>query len=201
MTLRRRFFPSTPVQQAPGQTVQLEVQMRPEVLEPMPEPQLAGDCECNVGGVALLMELNADQGEATSWQSTYTTVVRPRREGWRLVGAYTPITISGEYYPERPRFRAVLAGLTTCNVTWTWTLDVPPFVENQGYVQWWDGVDVVEQDGTLLVTLLEGFVYPPYGTAWWAELRMQASCAGETVGTLVLRPMVSQADSLLPLPE
>lgn len=199
MTLRRRFFPSTPVQQAPGQTVQLEVQMRPEVLEPMPEPQLAGDCECNVGGVALLMELNADQGEATSWQSTYTTVVRPRREGWRLVGAYTPI--SGEYYPERPRFRAVLAGLTTCNVTWTWTLDVPPFVENQGYVQWWDGVDVVEQDGTLLVTLLEGFVYPPYGTAWWAELRMQASCAGETVGTLVLRPMVSQADSLLPLPE
>lgn len=199
MTLRRRFFPSTPVQQAPGQTVQLEVQMRPEVLEPMPEPQLAGDCECNVGGVALLMELNADQGEATSWQSTYTTVVRQRREGWRLVGAYTPI--SGEYYPERPRFRAVLAGLTTCNVTWTWTLDVPPFVENQGYVQWWDGVDVVEQDGTLLVTLLEGFVYPPYGTAWWAELRMQASCAGETVGTLVLRPMVSQADSLLPLPE
>lgn len=199
MTLRRRFFPSTPVQQAPGQTVQLEVQMRPEVLEPMPEPQLAGDCECNVGGVALLMELNADQGEATSWQSTYTTVVRPRREGWRLVGAYTPI--SGEYYPERPRFRAVLAGLTTCNVTWTWTLDVPPFVENQGYVQWWDGVDVVEQDGTLLVTLLEGFVYPPYGTAWWAELRMQASCAGETVGTLVLRPMVSEADSLLPLPE
>lgn len=199
MTLRRRFFPSTPVQQAPGQTVQLEVQMRPEVLEPMPEPQLAGDCECNVGGVALLMELNADQGEATSWQSTYTTVVRPRREGWRLVGAYTPI--SGEYYPERPRFRAVLAGLTTCNVTWTWTLDVPPFVENQDYVQWWDGVDVVEQDGTLLVTLLEGFVYPPYGTAWWAELRMQASCAGETVGTLVLRPMVSQADSLLPLPE
>lgn len=195
MTLRRRFFPSTPVQQAPGQTVQLEVQMRPEVLEPMPEPQLAGDCECNVGGVALLMELNADQGEATS----YTTVVRPRREGWRLVGAYTPI--SGGYYPERPRFRAVLAGLTTCNVTWTWTLDVPPFVENQDYVQWWDGVDVVEQDGTLLVTLLEGFVYPPYGTAWWAELRMQASCAGETVGTLVLRPMVSQADSLLPLPE
>ena len=199
MTLRRRFFPSTPVQQAPGQTVQLEVQLRPEVPEATPEPQLAGDCECNVGGVALLVELNADQSDGNAWQSAYTTVVRPRREGWRLVGAYTPI--SGGYYPGRPQFRAVLAGLTTCNVTWTWTLDVPPFVENQGYVQWWDGVDVVEQDGTLLVTLLEGFVYPPYGTAWWAELRMQASCAGETVGTLVLRPMVSQADSLLPLPE
>ena len=66
MTLRRRFFPSTPVQQAPGQTVQLEVQMRPEVLEPMPEPQLAGDCECNVGGVALLVELNADQSDGNS---------------------------------------------------------------------------------------------------------------------------------------
>ena len=197
--MRRRFFPGQPVQTTPGKTVELEVQLRPEVPEATPEPQLAGDCECNVGGVALLVELNADQSDGNSWQSTYTTVVRPRREGWRLVGAYTPI--SGGYYPGRPQFRAVLAGLTTCNVTWTWTLDVPPFVENQGYVQWWDGVDVVEQDGTLLVTLLEGFVYPPYGTAWWAELRMQASCAGETVGTLVLRPMVSQADSLLPLPE
>ena len=195
--MRRRFFPGQPVQTTPGKTVELEVQLRPEVPEATPEPQLAGDCECNVGGVALLVELNADQSDGNSWQSTYTTVVRPRREGWRLVGAYTPI--SGGYYPGRPQFRAVLAGLTTCNVTWTWTLDVPPFVENQGYVQWWDGVDVVEQDGTLLVTLLEGFVYPPYGTAWWAELRMQASCAGETVGTLVLRPMVSQADSLLPL--
>lgn len=197
--MRRRFFPGQPVQTTPGKTVELEVQLRPEVPEATPEPQLAGDCECNVGGVALLVELNADQSDGHSWQSTYTTVVRPRREGWRLVGAYTPI--SGGYYPGRPQFRAVLAGLTTCNVTWTWTLDVPPFVENQGYVQWWDGVDVVEQDGTLLVTLLEGFVYPPYGTAWWAELRMQASCAGETVGTLVLRPMVSEADSLLPLPE
>lgn len=196
---RRRFFPSTKVQQDPAQSVELEVQLRPEVPEPMPEPQLAGDCECNVGGVALLVELNADQGEAEFWQYTYTMVVRQRREGWRLVGAYTPI--SEGYYSGRPQFRAVLAGLTTCNVTWTWTLDVPPFVENQGYVQWWDGVDVVEQDGTLLVTLLEGYVYPPYGTAWWAELRMQASCAGETVGTLVLRPMVSRADSLLPLPE
>ena len=197
--MRRRFFPGQPVQTTPGKTVELEVQLRPEVPEATPEPQLAGDCECNVGGVALLVELNADQSDGNSWQSTYTTVVRPRREGWRLVDAYTPI--SGGYYHGRPQFRAVLAGLTTCNVTWTWTLDVPPFVENQGYVQWWDGVDVVEQDGTLLVTLLEGFVYPPYGTAWWAELRMQASCAGETVGTLVLRPMVSQADSLLPLPE
>ncbi len=197
--MRRRFFPGQPVQTTPGKTVELEVQLRPEVPEATPEPQLAGDCECNVGGVALLVELNADQSDGNSWQSTYTTVVRPRREGWRLVGAYTPI--SGGYYPGRPQFRAVLAGLTTCNVTWTWTLDVPPFVENQGYVQWWDGVDVVEQDGTLLVTLLEGFVYPLYGTAWWAELRMQASCAGETVGTLVLRPMVSEADSLLPLPE
>ena len=197
--MRRRFFPGQPVQTTPGKTVELEVQLRPEVPEATPEPQLAGDCECNVGGVALLVELNADQSDGNSWQSTYTTVVRPRREGWRLVGAYTPI--SGGYYPGRPQFRAVLAGLTTCNVTWTWTLDVPPFVENQGYVQWWDGVDVVEQDGTLLVTLLEGFVYPPYGTAWWAELRMQASCAGETVGTLVLRPMVSEADSRLPLPE
>lgn len=197
--MRRRFFPGQPVQTTPGKTVELEVQLRPEVPEATPEPQLAGDCECNVGGVALLVELNADQSDGNSWQSTYTTVVRPRREGWRLVGAYTPI--SGGYYPGRPQFRAVLAGLTTCNVTWTWTLDVPPFVENQGYVQWWDGVDVVEQDGTLLVTLLEGFVYPPYGTAWWAELRMQASCAGETVGTLVLRPMVSEADSPLPLPE
>ena len=192
MSERRRFFPATPVQRVPGRTVELEMQLRPE-------PQLAGDCECNVGGVALLVVLNADQSDGHSWQSTYTTVVRPRREGWRLVGAYTPI--SWGYYPGRPQFRAVLAGLTTCNVTWTWTLDVPPFVENQGYVQWWGGVDVVEQDGTLLVTLLEGFVYPPYGTAWWAELRMQASCAGETVGTLVLRPMVSEADSLLPLPE
>ena len=197
--MRRRFFPGQPVQTTPGKTVELEVQLRPEVPEATPEPQLAGDCECNVGGVALLVELNADQSDGNAWQSTYTTVVRPRREGWRLVGAYT--LISGGYYPGRPQFRAVLAGLTTCNVTWTWTLDVPPFVENQGYVQWWDGVDVVEQDGTLLVTLLEGFVYPPYGAAWWAELRMQASCAGETVGTLVLRPMVSQADSLLPLPE
>lgn len=197
--MRRRFFPGQPVQTTPGKTVELEVQLRPEVPEATPEPQLAGDCECNVGGVALLVELNADQSDGHSWQSTYTTVVRPRREGWRLVGAYTPI--SEGYYPGRPQFRAVLAGLTTCNVTWTWTLDVPPFVENQGYVQWWGGVDVVEQDGTLLVTLLEGFVYPPYDTAWWAELRMQASCAGETVGTLVLRPMVSKADSLLPLPE
>lgn len=197
--MRRRFFPGQPVQTTPGKTVELEVQLRPEVPEATPEPQLAGDCECNVGGVALLVELNADQSDGNSWQSTYTTVVRPRREGWRLVGAYTPI--SWWDYPGRPQFRAVLAGLTTCNVTWTWTLDVPPFVENQGYVQWWDGVDVVEQDGTLLVTLLDGFVYPPYGTAWWAELRMQASCAGETVGTLVLRPMVSEADSLLPLPE
>lgn len=197
--MRRRFFPGQPVQTTPGKTVELEVQLRPEVPEATPEPQLAGDCECNVGGVALLVELNADQSHSNSWQSTYTTVVRPRREGWRLVGAYTPI--SGGYYPGRPQFRAVLAGLTTCNVTWTWTLDVPPFVENQGYVQWWGGVDVVEQDGTLLVTLLEGFVYPPYDAAWWAELRMQASCAGETVGTLVLRPMVSETDSLLPLPE
>ena len=197
--MRRRFFPGQPVQTTPGKTVELEVQLRPEVPEATPEPQLAGDCECNVGGVALLMELNADQGEATSWQSTYTTVVRPRREGWRLVGAYTPI--SGEYYPERPRFRAVLAGLTTCNVTWTWTLDTPPFPDNQGYAQWWDGVEVVEQDGTLLVTVLEGLVYPPYGASWWAELRMQASCAGETVGTLVLRPWASHSESTLPLPE
>ena len=54
MTERRRFFPATPVQRVPGRTVELEMQLRPEVPEATPEPQLAGDCECNVGGVALL---------------------------------------------------------------------------------------------------------------------------------------------------
>ncbi|MDO5623779.1 MAG: hypothetical protein Q4G71_03730 [Pseudomonadota bacterium] len=36
MSGRRRFFPATPVQQVPGRTVALEMQLRPEAPEPVP---------------------------------------------------------------------------------------------------------------------------------------------------------------------
>ena len=65
MTLRRRFFPSTPVQQAPGQTVQLEVQMRPEA----PVVATPGGCECDVIGVGWFSTLLAPRIDASSLES------------------------------------------------------------------------------------------------------------------------------------
>ena len=95
MTLRRRFFPSTPVQQAPGQTVQLEVQMRPEVPEATPEPQPAGDCECNVWGAALYPEM-AITGDQDPQNPRYVSpsvfyFYKPRLAGGRLTGGYMEI--------------------------------------------------------------------------------------------------------------
>jgi hypothetical protein len=66
MTLRRRFFPSTPVQKAPGQTVNLEVQLRPEapvIAAPAPAPAPPGDCECDVIGAGWLVSLTAHQAD------------------------------------------------------------------------------------------------------------------------------------------
>lgn len=202
MTVRRRFYPSTPSQREPGKTVAVEMLLRPEVPEvtdaastPTPEP--SGGCVCNVGGVALLLEPAVDPAVTDMSQYQFIKLARPNMQDWRLVGTYVGIDASYSY--GRPKFRAVLAGITTCSVTWTWTLDTPPFPTNQGYVQWWDGVQVIEQDGTLLVTVMEGWVYPPREENWWAELRMQATCGGEPAGTLVLRPYAGGTG--LPLPE
>lgn len=60
MTLRRRFFPSTPVQQVPGQSVKLEVQLRPEAPAAAPPAAApAGECECDVIGAGWLISMTA----------------------------------------------------------------------------------------------------------------------------------------------
>ena len=187
---RRRFFPQRPAQGVPGQTLALETLLRPEAA-----PQrAAAACSCDTLGVALVADYLPDAygvpGEPPGyvWVSNY--VYAPRLAGWRVTGGY--VSVPNTY--EAPlQLRAVLIGATLCAVEWHWTLDVPP-IPGGGYggpggayeASWWGGLEVEPQGNALGLTVLQGGFYG--GDTWWAELRATASCAGQPVGELVLRP-------------
>ncbi|MCL1961680.1 MAG: hypothetical protein FWG56_07915 [Desulfovibrionaceae bacterium] len=65
MTERRRFFPSTPVQQIPGARVELEMQLQP--LAPETEPEPPPCCPCDVMGAGWLTSLTS-ANDAAPWQ-------------------------------------------------------------------------------------------------------------------------------------
>lgn len=208
MTLRRRFFPSTPVQQAIGQTVKLEVQLRPDApvaaptRAPAPEPS---DCTCDVAGLLIAPEIRPQPGSELGggWGAAegYAYISRPRIEDGLVTGCYYEIP-SGDP-GNLPALRFMVIGRTLCNVDWTWELTRPPFPPPPGEdwdPQYWNGVDVQEQGGSLLVTVQGGRIYAE--VPWWAELTATATCGGELLGAIVLRLGVNTwgADQLPPIP-
>lgn len=207
MTQRRRFFPAKRVQRAPGQVVQLDMQLHPQGTQPVatPPPPPAGGCECDVEGVAWYGDWFSWEGvDSREWMSgayLYEGTAHDMREmpgsvsGWggRLVGAYVDIP-SGE---TPSIWRGVVLGRTLCDVQWTWTVDVPPFSlgagdddgdSDSGFEPYWQGLTIEAVGGTLLVNVGFGWDYDWNAPPWWAELRATATCAGKPVGTLVLRP-------------
>ena len=204
MTLRRRFFPSTPVQQVPGQTVSLEVQLRPEV-PPAPAPAAAapppsGDCVCDVLGVLMAPEIIPQPWSMIDdgWGSAeaYAFVTRPKMDASRVTGGYLEIPQGETETEERRTVRFLVLGATLCSVEWTWALTRPPLPpppEGEGWGEpFWRGVSVAAEGGTLLVSLLSGAIYAD--DPWYAELRATALCGGQPVGEIVLRPGFNLAD-------
>ena len=96
MTLRRRFFPSTPVQQAPGQTVQLEVQMRPggaaaaPAAAPPPEPPGRSAI-----GLLLADAFSADPGDLNG-RAVEQSIVPLAWEGSNALAGPGLLSASGE---------------------------------------------------------------------------------------------------------
>lgn len=192
MTERRRFFPSRRVQQVPGARAELEVQLRPDAPPVQDCPPSA--CVCDVLGPALLVDwsVNALTYTDAGYQGMPTgylgQLYDPKFEDWRVVDGIAAIDMFDSRY-----FRAVLAGKTTCDVQWRWALDVPPLPDMSeiGYEASWGGVEVTEQAGTLLIEVLPGSLgweFASVSQPWHATLTMTATCAGQDVGTLVLRP-------------
>ena len=194
---RRRFFPTKRVQQVPGRTVELELEIKPKVPGVVCPP---GACECDVDGVAWFGDWYATNSmPEDTWRSgAYSAkgvaqgMYEPDSATWqlggRLVSSYTDINAPGEAEVVLNLWRAVVLGRTLCDVQWTWSLNVPAFPPSEGFSPWWDGIEVTEQAGSLLVRVGDGAEYPWDGQPWWAELTATATCAGEAVGTLVLRP-------------
>ena len=184
---RRRFFPAQMTQTEPGKVVDLEVQLRPEAAA------APGGCECDVLGPTIAPDLIDPNGASPDQRPSYVSpsvfyLYGPRMAGWRCTGAY--IQLPNEW--DRPvRLHAVLIGATLCDVSWTWSLDVPPIVTppEYAYENHWGGVDVRVENGALKIEVLPGLMN---GDApWWAELRISATCAGKPAGDLILRPGVN----------
>ena len=194
---RRRFFPSKRVQQEPGRTVELDLQLKPEGAKVECPP---GSCVCDVDGVAWFGDWYATPSMENDWRigvrsatgAATQGMVEPEgfawRVGGRVVGAYVDIEPPDEAEPRPHIWRAVVLGRTLCDVQWTWSLDVPEFPSFDGFIPWWDGIEVTELAGSLLVRVGDGYDFPWEGEAWWATFRATATCAGEPVGTLELRP-------------
>lgn len=176
---RRRFFPSTKVQQEPAQSVELAVQLQPEAEATVTE--VAQDCPdacvCDVVGPALLIDAREPRYSGLLMRTTY--------EDWRLTAASCEIWTGGN-----ATFRAVVAGYPACEITWDWDLSVPTLPGDGYYESYWLGVEVVEQDGTLRIAVLEGALHWAlgYSALWEATLTLNAYCSGELVGTIVLKP-------------
>lgn len=175
--MRRRFFPGQPVQTTPGKTVELEVQLRPEAPVPEPAAPAPPSGVCDVVGPALLIDPRAPpRGETSTMRETFA--------GWRMVKASVPISY------ERSSWRAIVAGYPTCDISWTWSLEVPDLPSFEGYESYWLGVEVVEQDGTLRVTVLGGAIdwRLSYSDLWEAILTLNAFYNGANVGSLTIKP-------------
>lgn len=203
MTQRRRFFPAAPVQTAPGRSVELGVQLQPGAAP------ATGACECNVEGLAMLPGLIPypwiEPGAVVPHMDaglSFGPLYRPRMEGWRCTGAYILIPSPSTTSP--PRLRFIVAGKTTCDVQWSWSLDTPelPMGPYSPADIFWDGLEIEEQGGTLSVTVLKGFMYDSESRPWWANLTVSATCAGKPIGSAVLRPGINfHTPEDLPLPE
>ena len=169
MTERRRFFPARSVQQVPGQTVDLQVRLRPAAA-PAAAPAPSGGGSGGDGvGPALLVE---------PWDYTaHRDIVNRTYDDWRVVAG--DVEISGEL--AQP-FRAVYVGGSS-DIDWAWELDRSPL--DEGAVGAWDGVTVEVQDGTALITVAFGYV--TVETFMHAVLTLTASLNGETLGTVSLR--------------
>lgn len=200
--VRRRFFPSKPVQTAPGQTVQLEVQLRPEQKQAaVPSAASSSGYVCDVDGVAwfndwlsydgthwspegyVLSAKTADMAEPDADQGVYWW------SGGRLMGGY--VEINSEL---TQIWRAVVLGRTLCDVQWTWSLNAPSLPG--GSDSWWDGVSVTEVGGTLIVRVKPGGLATD--GQWWSELTATATCGGTNIGALVLRPGFNLLNGSLP---
>lgn len=198
MTVRRRFFPAKRAQAIPGPRVELAATLQPAappVAAPAPPPK--SGCICDVAGVGWFPDWqvwcdNNTNGHVAAVDSSvmssqlWPIVVPPTQEGL-LQGAYTHIP---QQYGDKPRFRGMVIGKSLCDIHWTWTLDVPEMPRQGSYVGWWDGIEIKEQDGTIVVRVLEGgddYIVSDDVYNWFAELKATATCAGIAVGTLKLR--------------
>jgi len=126
-------------------------------------------------------------------------VLRPKFSGWGVVGGYVQIQPPYAEGDGKPTVRAIALGAGSGDVSWSWTLDTPPF-PSTSYIAWWDGVSVVVQDGSLKITVLPGEI-EDWADPWWATLTCTASVAGSVVGSIVLRPgfNIDDVASLPPL--
>lgn len=207
MMQRRRFFPSSPVQQAPGRTVEFELQLQKSPKASSSESSTPPDIGGIVGPAVFPAVLEGGTFYdipmfGLSGMQHFDYIYRPLFSGWRLVGGYVPILPAEQVSV----FDVVIIGNTAQAVEWTWSLTVPelppyhpmdPSVE--GPVSW-DGVDVVEREGTLRVSVLPG-ESPISGPSWWASLVCTARVGSEIVGKVVLRPGFLLDAFSIPTPE
>lgn len=205
---RRRFFPARPVQQQPGGRVELALQLQKAGQSAAPAAAPTPPDTSGIVGVALfpaMLEGSYYFDEpifALSGMQHIDSVYRPRFEGWRVVGCYVPILAPDQ----ESVFDAVVIGQAQEAVTWSWSLDTPElppynfFDESDPGVVTWDGVNVVQQDGSLRIRVLSG-VSPVNGPPWWASLVCTASVGSEVVGRIVVRPGYVLNAYSIPLPE
>lgn len=191
--MRRRFFPSRAVQRIPGPRVALGMQVHPSA-PAAPVQASGGACACDVAGVALLPDFIGhpwyEEGRRAVASTDQATAYAPVFEGWRLVSTYVDIPAPWDEWGAPLTMRAVVIGSTTCSVDWTWVVDVPELPPGAyGSEGWWDGVELQVQDGTLLITVLQGDSSADwYAPPWWATVTATATCAGVPVGSVTLMP-------------
>lgn len=174
MTVRRRFFPAAPVQQIPGRSVELALQLRPApaVVAPAPSGDDGGGGGGGEGvGPAILLEPWDFSSSRDFWNRVY--------DDWRVIAG--DVEINAEL---SQLFRVVYVGGSS-EITWAWELDTSTMGPGEGGVWFWGGVTVEVQDGTALVTV--GYGYTGATDFQLATLVLTPSLNGAALTPVTLR--------------
>ena len=204
MSERRRFFPATPVQQVPGRTVELEMQLRPEL--PVVVTAAPVGPVCDVIGATWLLSMSGlsedagwnelpdgggfeRTGYSSGWSSTSVwrgTPGSPDAQGPYLEGPSFRCTflslMAGEWnWP--PVIVGVLQGRSLCDVHWTLSWSHAGVMPGQSL----NGLRAVTEGN-----MIWAYLYPQTAPVHFENetLTARAFCGDAQVGELILEVIV-----------
>lgn len=173
----RRFFPSRPTTQtAPGQTVEIEIQIpeNPPVIETAaPEPA----CVCDVDSLEWVPRGQAWVEEDGGETIRYLTL--PNFGGTTLTAL--DIRLPDGDVERNAEYFGLPLGPSLCGVIWTWSWDTEVGPNGEA---WADGYRIEQVGPHLYVALVPT---ANNGAPWSATLTATANCeGGDTIGALTM---------------